>query len=127
MILYHSSDLIWATKIKGTADALGLAARPVRSVAMLEARLAEGPIRALIVDLDAAETALELIRRVRTEPSSEQSPEMGGWSPRIRILAFGPHVATESFAAAREAGADEVMARGAFGSRMPQVLAKLAG
>ncbi len=41
MILVHAADLLWATKIRATADACGVAVRPVRNVDMLEARLAD--------------------------------------------------------------------------------------
>lgn len=115
MILYHCADLIWATKIKGAADALGLAARPVRTVEMLEARLGDSRPTGLVVDLDASEAALALIGRARAE---------AGWGGRI--VAFGPHVAVEALEAARRAGADAVMARGAFNARMSEVLRDLA-
>ncbi|MFN7019929.1 MAG: hypothetical protein ACK4WH_01210 [Phycisphaerales bacterium] len=115
MILYHCADLIWATKIKGTAEALGLAARPVRTVEMLEARLGDTRPTGLVVDLEAPEVALALIGRARAEP---------GWAGKV--VAFGPHVAVEAMAAAKRAGADAVMARGAFNAGMPGVLRDLA-
>lgn len=118
MILFHAADLIWATKIKGAADAIGVPARPVRSSEMLAARLADSPVRALIVDLDAPEMALELLRCVQL-----RSEAMFG--PPIRTLAFGPHVETEHFEAARVAGAGMVLARGAFDRRMPMILKDL--
>jgi len=117
MILFHAADLIWATKIKGTADALGLAARPVRTVEMLEARLADSQVRALVVDLDAPDVALALIRSIRSR---------AGPSLPIRVLAFGPHVAVDDLASARAAGADSVMPRGAFNAHMPSILKDLA-
>ena len=119
MILFHAADLIWATKIKGTAEALGLAARPVRNLEMLDARLADSPVGALIVDLDAPEIALALIGRIRRadSPAGERS---------IRVLAFGPHVAVDQLRAAKEAGADSVMARGGFNAHMPSILKDLA-
>lgn len=118
MILYHSADLFWATRIKGTADALGLAARPARNLEMLEARLGDSPVRALIVDLDAPEIALQLINRLR-------GPNATPTERSLRIVAFGPHVATEAFAAARNAGASQVLARGAFARHLPEWLKAL--
>jgi DNA-binding NarL/FixJ family response regulator len=114
MILYFAADLIWGTRIKGTADALGLACRPARTPDMLRARLADSPVRALIVDLDSPETALELIRTTRSEAS-------GG----VRVVAFGPHMAKDALQAARDAGADEVLARGAFDAHLPDILLRL--
>lgn len=81
---------------------------------MLRARLADSPVRALIVDLEA-ETALELIRDLRAAGKGA-----------VRVVAFGPHVAVQAFEDARAAGADAVMARGAFSARLPAVLKQLS-
>ncbi len=116
MLLYLAADLIWASKIKATADALGIPCRPVRTMEMLEARLADSDVRALIVDLDVPEMAMTMIGRVRQEQRR-----------KIRVLAFGPHVAREELHAAKEAGADDVLTRGAFDRGMPEVLAGLGG
>jgi hypothetical protein len=118
MVLYHAADLLWATKIKKTGEAAGVACRPVRSVEMLEARLADSDVRGLVVDLDAPDVSLELIRAMRGE---------GGRDPtaKVRIVAFGPHVAVELFEQARQAGADEVLARGTFDRRISEVLTAL--
>lgn len=120
MIVFHAADLLWATKIKSTAEALGIAARPVRSVEMLEARLGDSPVGALIVDLDAPETALALIRRLRAPVSSGDRGLEG-----IRIVAFGPHVAVDALRQAKAAGADTILTRGALHARLPEVLRAL--
>jgi CheY-like chemotaxis protein len=115
MILYAAADLIWASKIKATADALGLAARPVRTPEMLAARLADTAPTALLVDMDKGEEALALIRQARAA------------LPWLAIVAFGPHVAKELLQSAREAGASDVLTRGALEHNMEDVLVKLAG
>lgn len=120
MIAYFASDLIWATRIKGLADDLGIPARPVRTIEMLEARLADSPVAGLVVDLDAPETGLALIERVRSW-ESDQSGDGSNRSP-VRIVAFGPHVGIEVLDAARAAGADAVMTRGAFHNQLAEVL-----
>ncbi len=121
MILYCAADLIWATRIKGTADALGAPCRPVRSLQMLEARLEDSPVRAVILDLETPEVSLELLRALRGLPGSPgRDPDR-----RITIVAFGPHVATELFGQAREAGADRVLARGAFDRGLADLLREL--
>lgn len=131
MILYSAADLIWATRIKGAADALGVPCRPARSVEMLEARLADSDVRALIVDLDAPDpgVSMALIRRVAEENrgrTSENGGDGGGAGEgAIRVVAFGPHVATDLLRAAREAGAHDVMVRGAFAARLGDVLRAL--
>lgn len=124
MILYLAADLIWASKIKATADALGVACRPVRNMEMLEARLADSEVRALVVDLDVAEMALTMVRRVKGDGKADggAGKEMG---KAIRVLAFGPHVVRDALQAARDAGADEVLTRGAFDHNMDDILIAL--
>lgn len=122
MILYSAADLIWATKIKSMADDLGIPCRPVRSVEMLEARLADSPVRALVVDLEAPEVGLALIARLRGAGAGERDRGGGVWGGKVRIVAFGPHVAKDLLQAARDAGADDVMPRGAFDHGMADIL-----
>lgn len=122
MIAYFASDLVWATRIKSCADDLGIPARPVRNLDMLNARLADSAVRGLIVDLDQPETALALVRRVQ-EWQSQNTPEN---QRRIRLVAFGPHVETAALGEARSLGCDAVMTRGAFHSRLAEVLRALA-
>jgi hypothetical protein len=119
MVCFCAADLLWATRIKSTADALGIPCRPTRNVEMLEARLVDSPVRSLIVDLESADAGMPLIRRLRDQAADERARA-------IRIVAFGPHVAVERFQEAKRAGADAVMARGAFNARLPEILKQLA-
>jgi hypothetical protein len=123
-LLYLAADLIWATRIKETATSLGIPARPVRTLDMLEARLADilppGRIAGLIIDLEAGDVGLEMVHRLRS--ADVPSPHSGA----IPILAFGPHVAVERLQSAARAGASAVMARGAFASQLPAILTALA-
>ncbi len=120
MLLYAAADLLWASKIKATADALGLPARPVRTLEMLEARLADTPdIAALIVDLDKGDDALALIARLRDARAQ-------GRERAIRILAWGPHVAKDLLQSARDHGANEVLTRGGFDANMEDILVRLS-
>jgi hypothetical protein len=118
MLLYAAADLIWATRIKATAEDLGIAARPVRSLEMLQARLADAPsdspVRGLIADLEAP-IALELIAHLR-------HPAAGATEHAVRILAYGPHIATDRLQQAKAAGADQVLPRGAFDRQLPDIL-----
>ena len=119
MIVYLAADLIWATRIKATAEAMDLQARPVRNLEMLEARLADCDIASRIVDLDAPEAALALIERLKGDGASDEERS-------IRVVAFGPHVHKELFDQARGAGADEVLTRGAFDHNLQEILLHLA-
>lgn len=119
MILYLAADLLWATRIKAAAEDLGLAARPVRSLAMLDERLKDTEPTALILDLEAPEVAMEMLARLR-------GPEAAATERAIRIVAFAPHVKTDLMRAARDAGADQVLPRGAFDHGLPDLLRRLA-
>lgn len=114
MILYYAADLIWATRIKSTADSLGVGCRPVRNRDMLLARLADCQVRMLIVDLETGADGIEMIRTLRSV-----SPAA---SPPIRVIAFGPHVNHEALGSAKNAGADQVLTRGAFDHRLIEIL-----
>jgi hypothetical protein len=121
MILYHAADLLWGTRIRSTAESLGIPARPVRSLEMLQARLAESPplpIRGVVVDLDGGDAAMALIAHLRR-------PDATATERTIRIIAWGPHVEVEKLRAAKQAGADAVMARGAFARSLPRILREL--
>jgi len=124
MILYHASDLIWATRIKRTADAMGIHTRPARDPQTLRQRLAEGPVAALIVDLaDETDTPFALIDALTDHLGPDAEPQS---QPRPRIVAFGPHVDHERLQRARDLGADDVMPRGAFDRNLQDILLTLA-
>ena len=118
MILYLAADLVWATKIKATAQAVGVPARPARTLDMLEARLADSPVKAVVLDLENAGEALAFIGRLR-------GPSASAAERQIKVLAWGPHVAADQLAAARSAGADFVLTRGAFDHRLAEILQQL--
>ena len=48
-------------------------------------------------------------------------------SKGIPVLAFGSHVDEAALEAAREAGASRVVPRSVFASRLPELIAELAG
>lgn len=138
MLVYSASDLAWGVRVKSTAEALGLPARPVRTLQMLEDRLLDSPVRALIVDLDHPDQdfSLALIRRAAAANAGPGARGAGADNPtpagvvlpraRVRVLAFSPHVHRELMQAARDAGAHEVMPRGAFAANLPEILIKLS-
>lgn len=117
MIVYACADLIFATKIGSTAQALGVPARPARNAEMLRSRLdrvddgrANDAVTCFMVDLDLGDTAIELIG------------EAAAHEPPIQIVAFGPHVMTQALRQAAEAGAGTVMTRGAFTSKLVDLI-----
>lgn len=121
MIVYCCADLIFATKIKGTCDALGVVSRPARDAAMLQKRLdrvedgkPNNAVAAVLVDLDLGDTALPLIEQCK---SHENPPT---------VLAWGPHVLVDMLKKAQQAGADEVLTRGNFTANLPAIVQQCA-
>jgi CheY-like chemotaxis protein len=104
------TDLIFSTKVTGTAKLLERPAFVVRSTDKLRDRLtAEAPPALLIVDLNAGgPDPLGAIRLAKAHA--------------IPVVAYLSHVQAELAAAAREAGADHVMARSAFVLQLPRFL-----
>lgn len=97
-------DLLFAARIRGAAPA----ARTVHSSDQLAEVVGPGT-RLVLVDLQAR-GAVDAIRMLRER---EDPP---------RIVAYGPHVAGEVLTAARAAGADRVLARGAFVAELPSIV-----
>ncbi len=124
MIVYFASDLLWASKIKAHAEAIGINARPVRDVGMLEARLGDSDVRGMAVDLDSPDTAFMLLARLRDHVESAAKQ---GKNLTIRTAAFGPHVDTQSLDRARREGCNLVLTRGAMERSMERVLRELEG
>lgn len=118
-VLYAAADLIWATKIKGTGDAIGVPCRPVRSLEMLEARLADTDVRGLVLDLDTGALAFELLARLRSGAKADRDRA-------VPVVAFGPHVAVDLLRRAQAQGASAVLARGAFNAQLADILRALA-
>jgi len=121
MLLYLAADLIWGTKIKATAAAVGVNARPVRTLEMLEARLgdqtAEDPIRGVLLDLEKPEEAMAMLARLKASPTPTP----------IRVICWAPHVERALMEQAKAAGADAVMTRGAFDSQLERLAKDLDG
>ncbi|MBK9118720.1 MAG: hypothetical protein IPM18_03835 [Phycisphaerales bacterium] len=106
------SDLFFESKLAATAAAVGKTLCTVRDCAAAEARLANAD--GLLVDLHAAGDPEALIRRARALRAD------------LPIVAFLSHVEVELAAAARAAGAGQVLPRSTFTQRLPQILAGFA-
>src|SRR5205814_670586 len=113
-IFIFCSDLIFSTKITGTAKALGQPFAVARTVERLGALLeAAGAEALLIVDLNI--TGADPLAAIRLAKAH---------AVPVRVVAFLSHVQVELAATAREAGADEVMARSGFSARLPELLGR---
>jgi PleD family two-component response regulator len=106
-------DMFFASKIRATAEELGVNVRFLRSSdAVVEAALGNSP-SLIIVDLHSERIEpIDLVTRLR---SSEQLRS-------IPLLGFFSHVHVELSRRAREAGYDQVIPRSAFTSQLPEIL-----
>ncbi len=114
--LLLSRDLIFTTKVVGTARALGLAMTVVGNPVAVESALRAGNVRAVFVDLSAGDlVAPDAIHSYRA------------LAPSVPFLAFGSHVDVDSLASAASAGCDPVMPRSRFSSELPALLTHYLG
>ncbi len=105
------TDLIFSTKIVGTARALGIDAQAVATVEALDQVLAGGGVRLVMVDMSlAGETAEESIRRAAAH------------HPLPTVLAYYSHVQGELVKLAEAAGATLTMPRSKFSGELPTIL-----
>ena len=105
-ILLISPDLMVASRVAGLATACGAAVDTVRS---LDAPPPASGYRAAILDLQGLPGDAGGLVSLARERLAALGPA-AGVGPAI--VAFGPHVAHERLAAAKEAGADDVVSRG---------------
>ncbi|MGH7468386.1 MAG: hypothetical protein ACRENP_10425 [Longimicrobiales bacterium] len=108
-----TADLMFGARVKGTAEAVGASVRVARSGPEL-LRLAQTlSARLVIVDLDTRSLdPVALIRELKSSPELTAMP----------VLAYVSHVRADLIADARNAGADQVMARSAFVRLLPDIL-----
>ncbi len=103
------TDLIFATKIGGTARSLGVPLSIVRSLEALTAGAAGHQLA--LIDLNAE--GVDTVAAVRACKAAEPAPF---------VIAYLSHVQTDLAAAAREAGADLVLPRSRFSAELPELL-----
>ena len=106
-------DLIFTSKITGTARALGHGFQTAGTIALASAILAKASPAVIFADLAAGDlTAPAAISAYRAI------------APSVPILAFGSHVETEALEAARQAGCDPVLPRSRFSADLPGLIAR---
>ena len=107
-LLVVCSDLIFTTKITGTAHALGLKTKVLPTGSSMEGN---ADISKVVVDLNTIGTTREELARVR-----EVFPLP------TTLIAFGSHVEAERLREARQAGFDRVLPRSEFSARLVDLL-----
>ena len=110
--LLLSDDLIFTSRITGTARALGLTVKPARTAAALLQLARQEAATGVLLDLH--NPGLDLVDVLRC--LAEICPVLP------RLVAYGSHVDTATLKAARAAGCDFVLTRSAFVEELPTAL-----
>lgn len=108
-VLALPADLIFAARIRATAESTGATVHIAKNPEDLLARAAEQP-RLIILDLDRR--GLKIAETIAALKAATSAP----------ILAYVSHVQTEAIQEAKKAGADKVIARGAFANQLAELL-----
>ena len=121
MIIYACPDLIFASRIRATTDALGYVSRPARGLVMLQKRLdriddgkPNDAVTLVIIDLGLGDVGLDMITAVRKHDDT------------LPVVAYASHVLTDVLAAASERGATQVTTNGAFTKNLEKILKEFA-
>jgi CheY-like chemotaxis protein len=112
-----SRDLIFTTKITGTARALGHRIAVAGNEALALKTIAEAKPRVIFVDLAAGGLGKPEALRAYQQAAGPETP----------IVAFGSHVDTEALDAARGAGCREVLPRSKFSAELPELIGTYCG
>jgi DNA-binding NarL/FixJ family response regulator len=110
--LVLSDDLLFSSKITGTATALGLTVRVARTPAVLLEWARQQPPGGVLVDLHHPQLDLATLL-----------PALGD----AHVVGFGSHVEAATLHAARQAGCHLVLPRSKFTERLPHDLPQWLG
>lgn len=113
MVLCVVDDLIFSIKISTAARRLGADVYFERAAEHVVPRIREMRPSLVVFDLNSRSLApMSAIAQLKRDP------ELRG----IRTLGYVSHVDTDTIAAARAAGIDQVLARSAFTERLGEIL-----
>ena len=110
--LLLSRDLIFTSKITGTARELGHQVRVAGNTALALAMIEQWRPKVVFVDLGAGELV--------NMPALVAFQKAAG--PGTPFVAFGSHVDVEALDAAKSAGCDPVMPRSKFSAELPDLI-----
>jgi CheY-like chemotaxis protein len=104
------ADLIFGARIRASAESVGEPVVIAKNPEDLLAKVREGETRLVILDLDRRGLAItDVIQQLKAT-----SPAM--------ILAYVSHTQEDAIREAKSAGADKVIARGAFANQIGELL-----
>jgi PleD family two-component response regulator len=115
MILAVLDDLMFSSKIKTTANQLGVPVTFARSAESALAEMRKARPGLVIFDLNNPRTnPLAIVSAMKQEPALAA----------IRTVGYASHVHVDVINAAREAGVDEVLPRSAFTMQLADILSR---
>lgn len=113
MILAVLDDLMFTSKIRTTANQLGVAVAFARSAEAALTEMRKSPPALVILDLNNPRTQpLAIVGAMKADAALASIPTVG----------YASHVQTDVIEAARDAGVQEVMARSAFTQHLASIL-----
>jgi hypothetical protein len=110
--LLLSRDLIFTTKVRQTAAALGYPVQVAGDSLLARSLIQTSRPRVVFVDLTAGDLA--------APDALRDFLKLAG--PAVWFVAFGPHVESESLASARAAGCHAVLTRSKFAAELPELI-----
>ena len=102
LVIALCPDLMMRSRIESGLEIAGYRLRVVGGPTRLAEVLAEETPACMLIDLEAGDEAIALIRQLRADDATRDIP----------LAAFAGHTREDLIAAARDAGADPVVARG---------------
>ena len=118
MVLCAVDDLLFSSKIRATAKQAGVELTFARAPADILQQAREKRPALVIFDLNSGKTD-----PINTISALKADPELAG----LRAIGFASHVHTDLIAAARQAGADQVLPRSAFAGNLADILLSSQG
>ena len=113
-IILVATDLMLASRLVGLAQGCGATVEQRRDLPATA-----GTFDLAVVDLQGLDEApATAVARLRAAGTAEHP---------VRVVAFGPHVATRLLDEARAAGADEVVSRGELLGNFPTIVRRWCG
>jgi len=113
-ILAAVDDFLFRSKIRATAKHVNADVQFAQTPDEILARARELKPSLIIIDLNSAKAD-----PVATIAALKKDPELAS----VRAIGFASHVHVELINAARNAGADQVLARSAFAGNLAEILA----
>lgn len=113
MIVVGVDDLMFSSRISTAAKGLGVEITFARSAEAIVAAVKATSARLVILDLNSQRVQpLEAVAALKADPALAA----------VRTVGFVSHVQADLIAQARDAGVDQVLARSAFVTQLPDLL-----